>query len=56
MILGGVILLSSSELSAENVVFAFLGLLIISIIFMFQFRDNLVNSFEVEDSRSDNNG
>ena len=54
--LSGIVLLSFSELSAENVIFVILGLLAISIMFAFQFRDQLIVSIESEDSGSDNNG
>jgi hypothetical protein len=56
MIFSGIVLLSFSELSAENVIIIILGLLVISIMFAFQFRDQLIVSFESEDSGSDNNG
>ena len=56
MVFSGIILLSFSELSAENVIFVILGLLVISIMFAFQFRDQLIISIESEDSGSDNNG
>ncbi|NPD87835.1 MAG: hypothetical protein HGN29_03880 [Asgard group archaeon] len=56
MVLSGIVLLSFSELSAENVVFVIFGLLAISIMFAFQFRDHLIVSIESEDSGSDNNG
>ncbi len=56
MVLSGIFLLSFSELSAENVIFVILGLLVISIMFAFQFRDKLIVSIESEDSGSDSNG
>jgi hypothetical protein len=56
MLLSGMVLLSTTMLSSENVVLAILGLLSISIIFVFQIRDNLILSLEPEDVRSDNNG
>ncbi len=56
MVLSGIFLLSFSELSAENVIFVILGLLVISIMFAFQFRDKLIVSIESEDSGSDSIG
>lgn len=56
MVLSGTILLSQTQLSSENVILVILGLLIISILFAFQIRDNLILSLEPENKRSDNNG
>lgn len=56
MVFSGIVLLSFSELSAENVIFVILGLLVISIMFAFQFRDQLNVSIESENTGSDNNG
>jgi hypothetical protein len=56
MMISGIMLLSISQLSAENFIFVIFGLLAISIMFAFQIRDNLIISLEKENKRSDNNG
>ena len=56
MFLSGVILLSQTQLSAENFILIILGLLAISIMFTFQIRDNLIVNLEQENLRSDKDG
>ena len=56
VMLSGIILLSITQLSAENVFLVILGLIAISIMFAFLLRDSLILSLELDNIRSDNRG
>ena len=56
IVLSSSVLLSISKLSAENLILAVFGLLLIFIMFAFQFKDQLMILIDTEESRSEDNG
>ena len=51
MLLSGIFLISSSIMSADTVLFFLLGLVTITIILAFHFRDQLLSNIHVEATR-----